>query len=66
MIKGGMFLGALLNFVPGFGLGYPVVGRQRAFRICIVAWVLSAFAAGVLSMTAGALWEFSSVDPEPK
>ncbi len=33
---------ALLNLIPGFGLGYLVVGRQRGFIISLTAWLVIA------------------------
>ena len=37
------YLGAaLLNLIPGFGLGYFVVGRQRGFIISILGWLIAA------------------------
>lgn len=31
---------ALLNLVPGFGLGYLVVERRRGFLVSLLAWVI--------------------------
>ncbi len=33
---------ALLNLIPGFGLGYLAVGRQRGFIISLTAWLVIA------------------------
>ncbi len=39
-----VLLASLLNLVPGFGLGYLVVGRWRGFGICLLAWTIPAAA----------------------
>ena len=35
-------LAALLNFVPGFGTGYLVIGQTRAFVIAALVWAVPA------------------------
>ena len=37
-----LLVGALLNLVPGFGFGYLVAGRMRAFRLSLLGWALPA------------------------
>ena len=36
---------ALLNLIPGFGLGYLALGRRRGFIISLLGWLVAAVAA---------------------
>ena len=31
----------VLNLVPGFGLGYLLVGRRRAFLVSLIGWLMA-------------------------
>ena len=33
-------MGALLNLIPGFGLGYLLVGRRRGFLVSLLGWIV--------------------------
>ena len=46
------FLAALLNLIPGFGLGYLAVGERRKFRRSLLVWLIPGAVAGV------SLWLF--------
>ena len=36
---------ALLNLIPGFGLGYLALGQRRGFIISLLGWLVAAFLA---------------------
>ena len=44
------FLALLLNLLPGFGLGYLLVGKKREFGYCIAGWI-AALIVGVILAT---------------
>ena len=43
------FLALLLNLLPGFGLGYLLVGKKREFGYCIAGWVVASIVGVVLA-----------------
>lgn len=55
------FLAAVLNLLPGFGLGYLLVGKKRSFGYCIAAWVIAAVVGVFLAtLITNALCDFVS------